>query len=74
MRFSSFDEARADLRRLAGPEAFTAREHRLFDAYASQHVAHEDAASASEKAGEQWVLDYPLAVTWVFIGWSTDGA
>lgn len=74
MRFSSFDEARADLRRLAGPEPFTAREQRLFDAYAAQHVAHEDAATTSENAGERWVLDYPLPVTWVFIGWRTDGS
>ncbi len=73
MRFSSFDEARADLRRLAGPEPFTPREERLFDAYAEQHFIREDAATASEKAGKQWVLDYPLPVTWVFIGWRTDG-
>ena len=26
-----------------------------------------------EKARERWLLDYPLPVTWVFIGWSTDG-
>ena len=73
MRFSSFDEARSDLRRMAGPEPFTAREQRLFDAYAPQHFTHEDATTTSEKAGEQWVLDYPLPVTWVFIGWRTDG-
>lgn len=73
MRFSSFDEARADLRRLAGPKPFTAREQRLFDAYTAQHFTHEDAATASEKAGGQWVLDSPLPVTWVFIGWRTDG-
>ena len=74
MRFSSFDEARSDLRRLAGPKPFTAHEERLFDAYAAQHFVREDAATASEKAGEQWVLDYPLPVTWVFIGWRTDGS
>ena len=74
MRFPSFDEARSDLRRLAGPEPFTAREERLFDAYAAQHFVREDAATTSEKAGEQWVLDYPLPVTWVFIGWRTDGS
>ncbi len=73
MRFSSFDEARSDLRRLAGPKPFTAREQRLFDAYAAQHVVREEAATASGQAGEQWVLDYPLPVTWVFIGWRTDG-
>ena len=73
MRFSSFDEARSDLRRLAGPKPFTAREQRLFDAYAEQHFVREDAATTSEKAGEQWVLDYPLPVTWVFIGWRTVG-
>ena len=73
MRFSSFDEARSDLRRLAGPEPFTAREQRLFDAYAEQHFVREDAATTSEKARERWLLDYPLPVTWVFIGWSTDG-
>lgn len=72
MRFPSFDEARSDLRRLAGPEPFTAREERLFDAYAAQHFVREDTATTSEKAGEQWVLDYPLPVTWVFIGWRTD--
>ena len=74
MRFSSFDEARSDLRRLAGPEPFTAREQRLFDAYAEQHFVREDAATSSEKARERWLLDYPLPVTWVFIGWSTDGS
>ena len=74
MRFSSFDEARSDLRRMAGPEPFTAREQRLFDAYAEQHFVREDAATTSGKAGEQWVLDYPLPVTWVFIGWRTDGS
>ena len=74
MRFPSFDEARSDLRRLAGPEPFTAREERLFDAYAAQHFVREDATTTSEKAGEQWVLDYPLPVTWVFIGWRTDGS
>ena len=74
MRFSSFDEARSDLRRLAGPGPFTAREQRLFDAYAEQHFVREDAATSSEKARERWLLDYPLPVTWVFIGWSTDGS
>ena len=74
MRFSSFDEAHSDLRRLAGPKPFTAREQRLFDAYAEQHFVREDAATTSGKAGEQWVLDYPLPVTWVFIGWRTDGS
>ena len=74
MRFSSFDEARSDLRRLAGPKPFTAREQRLFDAYAAQHVVREAAATTSENAGERWVLDYPLPVTWVFIGWRTDGS
>ena len=71
MRFSSFDEARSDLRRLAGPKPFTAREERLFDAYAAQHFVREDAATASGQAGERWGLDYPLPVTWVFIGWRT---
>ena len=74
MRFSSFDEARADLRRLAGPEPFTAREQRLFDAYAAQHVVREDLTGPSEVAEEHWVLDYRLPVTWAFIGWSTDGS
>ena len=74
MRFSSFDEARADLRHLAGPEPFTAREQRLFDAYAAQHVVREDLTSPSEVAEEHWVLDYRLPVTWAFIGWRTDGS
>ena len=73
MRFSSFDEARSDLRRLAGPEPFTAREQRLFDAYAAQHVVREDLTGPSAVAEEHWVLDYRLPVTWVFIGWRTDG-
>ena len=73
MRFSSFDKARTDLRRLAGPEPFTAREQRLFDAYAAQHVVREAPADPSEVAEEHWVLDYRLPVTWVFIGWHTDG-
>ena len=74
MRFSSFDEARADLRRLAGPEPFTAREHRLFDAYAAQHFVRRATESPSGEPSEMWVLDYKLPVTWVFIGWRTDGA
>ena len=74
MRFSSFDEARSDLRRLAGPEPFTAREQRLFDAYAEQHFAREAVTNASGESTEQWVLDYKLPVTWVFIGWCTDGS
>lgn len=74
MPFSSFDEARADLRRLAGPEPFTAREQRLFDAYAAQHVVREDLTGPSEVAEEHWVLDYRLPITWAFIGWSTDGS
>ena len=74
MRFSSFDEARSDLRRLAGPKPFTAREQRLFDAYAAQHFVHEAPADPSEATEGHWVLDYPLPVTWVFIGWRTDGS
>ena len=72
MRFSSVDEARTDLRRLAGPEPFTAREHRLFDAYAAQHFVRRAAESPSEEPSEIWVLDYKVPVTWVFIGWRTD--
>ena len=74
MRFSSFGEARADLRRLAGPEPFTAREHQLFDAYAAQHFVRRAAESPSGEPSEMWVLDYKLPVTWVFIGWRTDGS
>ena len=74
MRFSSFDEARTDLRRLAGPEPFTAREHRLFDAYAAQHFVRRAAEFPSGEPSEMWVLDYKLPVTWVFIGWRTDGS
>ena len=73
MRFSSFDEAYSDLRRLARPEPFTNREQRLFDAYAAQHFVCEAATDASEENKEQWILDYTLPVTWVFIGWRTDG-
>ena len=71
MRFSSVDEARADLRRLAGPKPFTAREQRLFDAYAAQHFVRRAAESPSGEPSEMWVLDYKLPVTWVFIGWGT---
>ena len=74
MRFSSFDEARSDLRRLAGPEPFTAREQRLFDAYVAQHVVREAPTDPTEVTEEHWVLDYRLPVTWVFIGWRTDGS
>ena len=74
MRFSSVDEARADLRRLAGPKPFTAREQRLFDAYAAQHFVRRAAESPSGEPSEMWVLDYKLPVTWVFIGWCTDGS
>ena len=74
MRFSSFDEARADLRRLAGPEPLTAREQRLFDDYAAQHLTRKVVQSPTGEDRQMWVLDYPLPVTWVFIGWRTDGA
>ena len=74
MRFSSFDEACADLRRLAGPKPFTAREQRLFDAYAAQHFVREAPTDPSETTEGHWVLDYLLPVTWVFIGWRTDGS
>jgi len=74
MRFPSFDEARADLRRLAGPEPFTAREQRLFDAYSAQHIVRRTAESPSGETSQMWVLDYALPVTWVFIGWRTDGS
>ena len=74
MRFSSFDEARSDLRRLSGPKLFTAREHRLFDAYATQHFVRRAAESPSGEPSEMWVLDYKLPVTWVFIGWRTNGS
>lgn len=74
MRFSSFDEARADLHRLAGPEPFTPREERLFDAYAAQHFVREAVTNAWGESEDQWILDYKLPVTWVFIGWRTDGS
>jgi len=74
MRFSSFDEARADLRHLAGPEPFTAREQRLFDAYAAQHVVREDVTDLSGATEERWILAHKLPVTWAFIGWRTDGS
>lgn len=73
MRFPSFDEARADLRRLAGPEPFTAREQRLFDAYAADHVARVPRSETDDASSEYWTLDYRLPVTWTFIGWRTDG-
>ena len=37
MRFASFEEGLANLRRLAGPEPFSAQEQELFDAYADEH-------------------------------------
>lgn len=82
MRFNSFNEARADLRRLARPEPFTAREQRLFDAYARDHFVEVPAvppkSGLPEDHGDspqtQWVLNYPLPVVWTFIGWRTDGS
>lgn len=82
MRFNSFDEARADLRRLARPEPFTAREQRLFDAYARDHFIEVPAVQPanglsndhSDSPQTQWVLNYPLPVIWTFIGWRTDGS
>ena len=74
MRFSSFDEARADLRRLAGPEPLNARESRLFEAYATQHLTRKVVQSPTGEDTEMWILDYKLPVTWVFIGWRTDGS
>ena len=74
MRFSSFDEARADLRRLAGPGPFPARGQRLFDACSAPHIVRRAAKSPSGETSQVWVLDYALPVTWVFIGWRTDGS
>lgn len=82
MHFNSFDEARADLRRLARPEPFTAREQRLFDAYARDHFIEVPAVQPanglsndhSDSPQTQWVLNYPLPVVWTFIGWRTDGS
>lgn len=82
MRFNSFDEARADLRRLARPEPFTPREQRLFDAYARDHFVEVPAVQPmsdvpghdSDSAQTQWVLNYPLPVVWTFIGWRTNGS
>ena len=82
MRFNSFDEARADLRRLACPEPFTAREQRLFDAYARDHFIEVPAVQPanglsndhSDSPQTQWVLNYPFPVVWTFIGWRTDGS
>ena len=74
MRFSSVDEAYSDLRRLARPEPFTDREQRLFDAYAAQHFVRRATESPSGEPSEMWGLDYKLPVTWVFIGWRTDGS
>lgn len=82
MRFNSFDEARADLRRLARPEPFTAREQRLFDAYARDHFVEVQAVQPanglsndhSDSPQTQWILNYLLPVVWTFIGWRTDGS
>jgi len=82
MRFNSFDKAKADLRRLARPEPFTAREQRLFDAYARDHFIEVPAVQTanglsddhSDSPQTQWVLNYPLPVVWTFIGWRTDGS
>lgn len=82
MRFNSFDEARADLRRLARPEPFTARKQRLFDAYARDHFVEVPAVQPanglsndhSDSPQTQWVLNYLLPVVWTFIGWRTDGS
>ena len=82
MRFNSFDEARADLRRLTRPEPFTAREQRLFDAYARDHFIEVPAVQPanglsndhSDSPQTQWVLNYLLPVVWTFIGWRTDGS
>lgn len=82
MRFNSFDEARADLRRLARPEPFTPREQRLFDAYARDHFVEVPTVQPmsdlpghdSDSPQTQWVLNYPLPVVWTFIGWRPDGS
>ena len=73
MRFASFEEGLANLRRLAGPEPFSAQEQELFDAYAVEHFKQVPGAMPT-KAENHWVLDYDLPVTWKFIGWRTDGA
>ena len=73
MRFASFEEGLANLRRLAGPEPFSAQEQELFDAYAVEHFQQVPGAMPT-KAENHWVLDYDLPVTWKFIGWRTDGS
>ena len=56
------------------PEPFTAREQRLFDAYAAQHVVREDLTGPSEVAEEHWSLTIVCPSPGRFIGWSTDGS
>lgn len=73
MRFASFEEGLANLRRLAGPEPFSTQEQELFDAYAVEHFKQVPGAMPT-KAENHWVLDYDLPVTWKFIGWRTDGS
>ena len=73
MRFASFEEGLANLRRLAGPEPFSAQEQELFEAYAVEHFKQVPGAIPT-KAENHWALDYDLPVTWKFIGWRTDGS
>lgn len=73
MRFASFEEGLANLRRLAGPKPFSAQEQELFEAYAVEHFKQVPGAMPT-KAENHWVLDYDLPVTWKFIGWRTDGS
>jgi SAM-dependent methyltransferase len=68
MKFDSFEQARAELHKMAGPTPFTQQEQTLFEDYVAEHVYEDSTDGVS-----CFRLDYTLMVSWAFIRWSTEG-
>lgn len=73
MIFLTLADGAAELRKMAGPEAFNVREQALFDAFVAKHFRHMQNTDPKSQIADGWELDYPLPVIWAFIGWRTDG-
>lgn len=69
MRFPTFEEARDELRRMAGSEPFTDTEAAAFETYAAAHFVQREYDGHAV-----WELDYPITVIWAFVIWATDGS
>ena len=59
MRFASFEEGLANLRRLAGPEPFSTQEQELFDAYAVEHFKQVPGAMPTKQDWHKPQSEHP---------------